>query len=134
MIVVDASAWVRALVDAGPTGDAVREVMVGDAAWVAPAHAPLEVLRTIRRYETTGLIQVEQASRLADAVLAAEVTYVAAEPWLLRAAWDLRHNLSVYDAPYVALARVHDAPVVTCDERLAHAAASLGVTARLPGQ
>ncbi len=35
--------------------------------------------------------------------------------------WELRHNLSSYDAWYVALAEALDAPLVTLDHRLAHA-------------
>jgi predicted nucleic acid-binding protein len=36
--------------------------------------------------------------------------------------WELRNNLSAYDAVYVSLAEVLDAPLITCDRRLAGAA------------
>jgi predicted nucleic acid-binding protein len=45
---------------------------------------------------------------------------------LLSAAWDLRHNLSVYDALYVALARRLRCPLITVDRRLV-AAPGIGV-------
>lgn len=131
MIVVDASAWVRAVVDAGPVGEAARRELVTEPHWLVPAHAPLEVLRTIRRYETAGLLEREAADRHAAAVVDAEVRVIGPERWLLRATWRLRDNVSAYDAPYVAIARVHDAPLVTGDERLARAAVGLGVAARV---
>lgn len=133
MIVLDASAWVRALVDSGPIGDAAREEMVDDPAWVAPAHSALEVLRTIRRYELAGMLIADQADDLAAAVADAEVTYVGAESWVLRAGWESRHNVSAYDAPYVVLARAYDAPVLTCDRRLAKAVVDLGLVAKVLG-
>lgn len=42
-------------------------------------------------------------------------------PPLLNRAWELRHNLTVYDAAYVALAERLDGVLVTCDGRLANA-------------
>ena len=38
---------------------------------------------------------------------------------LLPRVWELRHNVTAYDACYLALAEVLDAPLVTCDKRLA---------------
>ena len=45
-----------------------------------------------------------------------------AHDWLLPRVWELRHNLTAYDAIYVALAEALDAPLVTRDARLAAAA------------
>jgi predicted nucleic acid-binding protein len=42
--------------------------------------------------------------------------------WLLAAIWARRHNVSPYDAGYLVLAEMHDASLVTLDERLARAA------------
>ena len=42
------------------------------------------------------------------------------EPFLERM-WELRHSLSAYDAAYIALAEALNAPLVTCDARLARA-------------
>lgn len=38
---------------------------------------------------------------------------------LLPRIWELRHNVTAYDAAYLALAEAIDAPLVTCDARLA---------------
>ncbi len=48
MIVLDAGVWVRALADSSSLGDVCRAEMRTDSEWAAPAHTPLEVLRTLR--------------------------------------------------------------------------------------
>jgi predicted nucleic acid-binding protein len=132
VIVVDAGAWVRALVDKSPIGDAARQVLSDDPEWSAPAHAPIEALRTLRRYESAGLIATEQADAYAAEVREAEVRYTGPERWLLAAVWDRRHNVSPYEAPYLALAQHYDIPLVTLDERLARAARALGAGVLVP--
>lgn len=132
MIVVDAGVWVRALVDGGRSGDACRQVLSDDLEWVAPAHAPIEVLRTIRRYESAKLITTAQADAFAGAVREVEVQYTGPETWLLAMVWDRRHNVSPYDAPYVALAQSYGVPLVTLDERLGRAATAIGADVVVP--
>lgn len=132
MIVVDASAWARALVDAGRDGEACRAELRRDPAWVAPAHAAVETLRTIRRYEVSGLLTTEAADAHATAVRDAAVRYLGPEPWLLAEVWRARHTLSAYDAPYVAIAKRYGVPLVTLDERLARAARPAGVGVLVP--
>jgi hypothetical protein len=58
----------RALVDAGPAGDAARQALTDDPDWVAPAHMPVEVLRTLRRYEAAGVLTTSQADMFAEEV------------------------------------------------------------------
>jgi predicted nucleic acid-binding protein len=132
MIVVDASTWIRALVDSGPAGDAARRALTDDPDWVAPAHMPVEVLRTLRRYETAGVLTAAQADVFAAEVGEATVRYAAPESWLLAAVWARRHNVSPYDAGYLALAELYDVPLVTLDERLAKAAGQARVSAMVP--
>jgi predicted nucleic acid-binding protein len=132
MIVVDASAWVRALVDDGANGDAARRALTDDPDWVAPAHMPVEVLRTLRRYEAGGILTAAQADVFATEVGEATVRYAVPESWLLAAIWARRHNVSPYDAGYLALADLYDVSLVTLDERLAKAAGQAGVGAIVP--
>lgn len=132
MIVVDAGAWVRSLVDKGPLGHAARYALTEDAEWAAPPHMPIEALRALRRYEFTGVIATAQADAFAEEVRMAEVRYARPEVSLLAAVWGYRHNFSPYDAAYVALADSYGVPLVTADERLARAALSVGVTTRVP--
>lgn len=132
MIVVDTSAWVRALVDEGPAGDAARRALTDDPDWAAPAHMPVEVLRTLRRYEGGNLLTPAQADLFAAEVTGAALRFAPPEPWLLAAIWARRHNVSPYDAGYLALAERYDAPLVTLDERLARAAEQAGIGAVVP--
>ena len=132
MIVVDASSWVVGLVDVGPIGDAARAILSAEPDWAAPAHTPLEVLRTLRGYESSGTLSTEAADRFATGVMEAEVRYFGPDPGLLAYTWQHRHNLSPDDAPYVGLAARHGVTLVTNDGRLARAAQALGVTAVVP--
>jgi predicted nucleic acid-binding protein len=87
-------------------------------------HAPhlidVEVAQVIRRYTASGEIDAERGRQaltdLADAPLRRYP-----HDFLLPRIWELRNNLTVYDASYVALAEVLDAPLLTRDRRLAAA-------------
>jgi predicted nucleic acid-binding protein len=103
-----------------------------DPNWIAPAHLPIEVLRTIRRYESAAVLTPEQAGVCASEVIHAEVRYAEPARWLQAAVWRYRHNISPYDAPYAALAARFGIPLVTSDKRLATAAGSLGVDVMVP--
>jgi predicted nucleic acid-binding protein len=132
VIVVDASVWVRSLVDDGPAGEAARVALAADPDWAAPAHLPVEVLRTLRRYEVRKVLTREQADLFAAELGAAEVRYAQPEQWMLAAIWRYRHTISPYDAGYVAVAKAYGAPLVTLDERLAKAAGEAGISTVVP--
>ena len=134
MIVVDASAMVMALVSATVRGDAARAVLTATDLWVAPGHMPLEVVRTLRKAVVAGQLAEPDAAAAFTALTEAAITYVPTTVPLLRAAWRLRHNVSAYDATYLAVAIEYDAPLVTFDDRLAKAAAQVepSVTVHLP--
>jgi predicted nucleic acid-binding protein len=83
VIVVDAGAWVEAEVDKGPIGNLARQVLSDDPDWSAPAHAAIEALRTIRRYQSAVLIAVEHAETYAAEVREVEVRYAGQERRLL---------------------------------------------------
>ena len=86
-----------------------------------------EVLHALRRMTMNGAISDERAmdarSDFADLTL---VRYPH-QP-LSDRVWALRHNLTAYDATFIALAETLDAPLITCDARLASAP---GHTARV---
>jgi predicted nucleic acid-binding protein len=88
-------------------------------------HAPhlldVEVAHVLRRYAATGEIDHE-AGRTALADLADFPLRRHGHDFLLPRVWDLRKNLTAYDAVYVALAEALDAPLLTRDRRLAAAA------------
>lgn len=115
-VVVDASAVVAALVDSGPDGQWAEALLTDDLA--APHLLPVEVASVLRRAVHAGDITDDIAS-LAHADLAdLGVALVAYEPVAARA-WELRRNLTAYDAWYVAVAELLDAPLATLDQRLA---------------
>ena len=87
-------------------------------------HAPhlldIEVAQVIRRYAATGEIEQERGMEaLAD--LAELPLRRYPHHFLLPRVWDLRNNLTAYDAVYIALAEMLDAPLLTRDRRMAAA-------------
>ena len=80
----------------------------------------VEVAQVIRRYAANGEIDSERG-RAAFADLADFPLRRYSHDFLLPRVWDLRNNLSAYDAVYVALAEALDAPLLTRDQRLAAA-------------
>ena len=117
MIVVDASVVATALADDGPSGDGVRMRLRGRQL-VAPELLDLEVLSAWRRIMAGGRLD-ERRAALARADLQALPVRRIAHGVLLERAWELRSNLTVYDAVYVALAELLDVALVTGDRRLA---------------
>jgi len=117
-VVVDASCIVDLLVGS-PQARAIRERLRGCQAHV-PAHFDAEVLSALGRLARAGKLSARQAT---DRVrrLQRIPTERHLLPPLLAAAWQLRHNLRLVDALYVALAQQLGAPLVTTDARMASA-------------
>jgi predicted nucleic acid-binding protein len=61
-----------------------------------------------------------------------QLRYAAPDSRLLAAVWARRHNISPYDAGYLALTEMYDATLVTLDDRLARAAGQAGISATVP--
>ena len=120
MIVVDASALLEALLRT-PAADAVeRRLFDARQTLHAPHLLDVEVAQVIRRYTTAGAIDAERG-RAALADLADLPLHRYPHDFLLQRVWELRNNLTAYDAVYVALAEALDAPLLTRDQRLAAA-------------
>jgi predicted nucleic acid-binding protein len=122
VIVVDANVMVLALASPTGKGDAARAVLTSDDLWFAPAHMPLEVIRALRKAVLGGQLAEPDALAAFNALTAAEITYTGATDTLLQAVWGMRHNVSAYDAAYLAVAAERGAQLVTFDARLAKAA------------
>ena len=121
MIVVDASALLEALLRT-PAADAVeRRLFDSRQTLHAPHLLDIEVAQVIRRFAAGGEID-QQRGRAALADLSDFPMRRYPHGFLLPRVWDLRHNLTAYDAVYVALAEALDAPLLTRDRRLAAAA------------
>ena len=118
-LVVDSSALVALLVDAGPDGSWAAHQLTG-ALLSAPHLAPFEVANVLRRHERAGLVTADQA-----ALAHADLVDLGVELWpydpLATRAWALRSNLSPYDGAYVALAELTGSTLVTLDRGIAAA-------------
>jgi len=117
VLVTDAGAWVRALLDENPDGP-VQARLRREAYVDAPSLIDLEFLSAVR-----GLLSRKRISRVAaeesiERFLNAPIDRHAHGPLAWRA-WELRANLTPYDASYVALAEMLGTALLTVDSRLA---------------
>lgn len=119
MIVVDAGVLAAALADDGADGDTARLRLRGQSL-VAPELIDLEVASVFRRQFAAGELGAHRAE-LALADLTDLPMRRAAHRPLLARCWELRHNVSVYDAAYVALAETLGVVLLTADVRLSKA-------------
>jgi predicted nucleic acid-binding protein len=118
-VVCDASALTALLLDSGPDGQWVTGAFTG-ADLAAPSLIGFETANIVRRHELAGLISPDQAAQAH-----ADLLDLAIERWpheiLAARAWQLRLNLSIHDASYVALAELLGATLVTLDRRIGRA-------------
>jgi predicted nucleic acid-binding protein len=120
VIVVDASVLATALADDGPDGDRGRARLRGETL-TAPELIDLEIASALRRQVAAGKLEQRRAEfALSDL----STTPVRRERHgrLIARCWELRSNLSIYDAAYVALAEALGVTLLTADARLARAA------------
>ncbi len=114
MIVADASATVAYLVNQ-PVGRGVRaRQRFASEALHAPHLLDLEVANSLRRLVFRGAITPGEASQALEDLLDLPIVRYPHHPLVARA-WELRHNLTAYDAAYVALAEALGAALVTLD-------------------
>lgn len=115
MIVVDASAMVEALVGRGADSD-LLDALTGDID--APHLLDVEVLSVLRGLVLGGRLDPEEAVQAREDHFAFVITRHEIAP-LAGRIWQLRHQFTSYDASYLALAEALQAPLVTCDAKLA---------------
>jgi predicted nucleic acid-binding protein len=120
VIVLDASALVELILDT-PNGHLIAARIADPAESLHVPHlADIEVVQALRRYERDGEISAQDAETALDDLRALDLQRHPHEP-LLERVWELRTNLTAYDAVYVALAEVLDCKVLTCDRPLSRA-------------
>lgn len=127
-VVVDASALAEVVLRTERA--AVVEELIEDESLVAPDLIGAEVLSVIRRALLQGLVDRAAAERAVENLVGAPVRRMTTGP-LVAPMWSLHANVTPYDASYVVLARMLDAPLVTLDERLLRAP-GLPVVLRTP--
>jgi predicted nucleic acid-binding protein len=117
VIVIDASALIELLMltPAGLTmADRILEL---PQTLHAPELIDLEVAQVVRRFVALGDVTEERATAMLDDLGAIRMRRYPHLPLVARV-WELRHNLTAYDAAYVALAEGLEATVWTRDKAL----------------
>jgi predicted nucleic acid-binding protein len=126
MIVLDASAAVDWLLQT-PAGKHIdRRIFSRDESLHAPHLLDLEVAQVLRRLVRQKNISENRAEEAIGDLLDLRVTRYP-HVLLLPRVWQLRHNVSAYDAAYIALAEKLDAALITRDRRL-EAASGFGAS------
>lgn len=126
---IDASAGAELVAETN-RGKSLRRLIPPDATLSVPEHFYAEVGGVLRRWELTGHLTRAQAAEALDQLARWPLRRASLRP-LLHDAWTYRHNLTVTDALYVALAERLGASLLTDDHRLAAAPTFPAGVARL---
>lgn len=121
-LVVDASAMVAESADLGSDAVWVRSHLSGESI-SAPEMLLVESANILRRLERIGRLSSTDAAAALDGLLRADLQLHPFAPFAARV-WELRHNLTAYDAWYVAVAESLGCPLVTLDRRISRAPGS----------
>lgn len=120
MIVVDASAMLEFLLQT-PLGTRVEARLFRDGEeFHSPHLVDVEVTQGLRRLVRSGEVTPARAAEAIADLVDLDLHRHAHLDFLTRA-WQLRENVTAYDAMYVALAEALDATVITCDVPLTKA-------------
>jgi len=118
-VVVDSSVVVAALVDSGPVG-VWAETLLVSGTLAAPHLMPVEAANVLRRATLAGDISTDVASMAHDDLVSLRLELYPYDSCASRV-WELRSNITAYDAWYVALAEALGARLGTLDVRLSRA-------------
>ncbi len=122
-VVVDGSVLAAAVAHLGPDGtwsEAAIAEACRNGSMAAPQMVLAEASNALRRMELTGHLPSFEAALAHRDLLTLEIDLYPFAP-LADRVWELRHNLTIYDAWYVALAETASRPLLTLDRRLARA-------------
>ena len=118
MIVVNASAALEVLLQTAAAPRIEDRLFAPGETLHVPHLLDLEVVHVLRRYAASGIIDTRRGLVAIDDLTAWPLTRYPHDLFLSRI-WALRHNLTAYDAAYVALAETLEVTLITCDARLA---------------
>jgi len=117
MIVVDASVLAEVLTGDGTAGKAARDRLARDPHWAGPSHLVVETFHAVRGRLLGHKITEQRANDAVAALTGVSIETIDVQPLLPRI-WELRANVSGYDAAYIAVAEVTQAPLITGGGRL----------------
>lgn len=121
--VIDCSALIRTLTDHGPTGQAVRRRLAGLASLAAPGLLDYEMVSALFGMVRGGKLAERDAEKaIGDYQILPLVRHETLILWTR--VRDLHHDLSAYDAQYVALAETLRLPLITSDARVGRSGAA----------
>ena len=117
---MDASVLVSALIDDGAARARTYLRLTGEDRICAPEIIDLEIANAWRRDLLAGRINEERSQQALTDLAFLPLIRMPHQP-LMDRIWELRHNLTAYDAAYVALAESLDVTLLTADGRSARA-------------
>jgi predicted nucleic acid-binding protein len=117
VIVLDASALLEVLLATAAAERVARSIFARGQTLHAPHIIDLEVAQVLRRYRREGEISEVRAMEALRDLQDFPLTRYPHDLFLPRI-WELKENLTAYDAAYIALAEVLPAPLVTRDARI----------------
>ena len=120
MIVIDSSAVIEVLLRSQIGMEIEERILSPFENLCAPHLLDLEIAQVLRRYCASGDMSPERGQNAMDDLKDMPITRYPHDIFLSRI-WELRNNMTAYDAAYVALAEALPAPLFTCDKRLASA-------------
>jgi predicted nucleic acid-binding protein len=120
LIVIDASILANAIADDGKDGDQARSELRAAAVLAAPDLIDVETAAVFRKRWLAGGLSEERFASAVDDLSDLDLDRYPTLA-LMRRAYELRANVSTYDAAYVALAELLGCELLTGDRRLANA-------------
>lgn len=122
MIVLDASAAIEVLLNTPAGARLTERLFAADETLHTPHLLDIEVAQVLRRYTLAGSLEPARGRDALEDLADLPLIRYPHDLFLPRI-WELRHNVTAYDAVYLALAEALDAPLLTSDRALASAPA-----------
>lgn len=117
---IDASVLANVVGDDGPVGRAARTRVAAATQWSAPDLVDVETVSVLRRRWRAGELTARRFRSAVVDLLSLPIARFPTGPLMIRA-YELRSNVTPYDATYVALAEALSCPLLSADARLARA-------------